>query len=215
MSAEKDLVKTTGASFSELREGLGNFNKLISSRDAMIRVGASPVPPPPPPVITITEATVRNSHGLPRQRRSNEIPGGGMDVFALGASTASRDHPFHTLATGSDTIRVWLGTVNDMIPTGMSLGDDPIFEITVATSGLPPTTGAGVVYFDVEVDANGDPIAVDIDSAATLPANAPPHYYHTICTYTDASGTLVTVDNLEGSQWFELCGGVVPQWGLV
>jgi hypothetical protein len=92
----------------------------------------------------------------------------------------------------------------------MSLGDFPNYV-------LPISPGVGVVYLVVTVGATSRAInSVSIGSGASLPADGVSTFHALIGSYTDQpGGTLTATDNLAGSLWFELCGGVEPLWGAV
>jgi hypothetical protein len=64
-----------------------------------------------------------SSQGPAEAVRSGTAGGGG------GGSTTT---PFEVLANGAGSIRVRYGTVNGILPDGMSIGDSPIFTLSVS-----------------------------------------------------------------------------------
>jgi hypothetical protein len=92
-----------------------------------------------------------------------------------------REHrQFHIEAAGSKKLRVFNGTLFGRLPTGFSVNDDPVFEITARSDGSPLQSGDKIyarVTWDRTVDNTGN-IAGSIttrtiEAAATVPANDP------------------------------------------
>lgn len=98
------------------------------------------------------------------------------------------------------------GDVENIIPTigGTSILTTPAPELTVVS---------GDVYFECTMDAAGTFTAVEIKSAASMPANTTTLRYRRLYTVT-VSGTTVTITSqpVTTSVSHKLCGGL-STWG--
>lgn len=115
--------------------------------------------------------------------------------------------PFQLAVASPTQIRVYLGTVNGNAPDDFSPGDTPPFLLSVS--------GDGVVFIEVTTDAGGTITDVSVSFDASMPADSAGDYHQQIGSFSSSGGSLVVAQAIGGSQWFELCGGVVPLWGLV
>ncbi len=130
---------------------------------------------------------------------------------------ALEPRPFHLSKVTIDGLiwtRIRLGMVNNEIPTvvsapdGMNVGDFPPCLI-------PLRSGHGYIWLKVTVDNSVDRAVqtVSIANGLSLPADTSNNFYLAIGTYNKpAKGVYDVSDNLSGSQWFSLCGGVQPEW---
>lgn len=122
---------------------------------------------------------------------------------------------FKCEASGSD-IRVYYGTVNTIVPAGMSFGDVPPFLIA-------PGHTSGVVCLGVIVGTTGPDAGIaqsaEIVTFAAMPADAEPEFYLPLGSFDSSTGSLIVTPggagNGVGDQWFELCGllGGTAQFG--
>lgn len=114
-------------------------------------------------------------------------------------------------------IRVVYGTVNGIDPDGMSVGDDPLYIVTLDTT-------SGRLWLELDFTVTDGIIAyttASIDQGATVPTNILPSgdgdgsVFRQIGNWTTDGGTgkLMIVQDIYYSLQFELCGGATPLWG--
>ncbi len=143
-----------------------------------------------------------------------DADGGGKSISAGNGTggTAAANQPFKLLDSSDDSghkIRVVYGTVNSMIPDGMSPGDTPTYILDVPDD-------EGYVYLEVTTDEDGNIDSVSIGIASTIPDDTDGDYHWQIGSYFVDPDTdnMSLAQSIGGSQMFELCGGVEPLWGL-
>lgn len=113
-------------------------------------------------------------------------------------------------ASNGAKIRVFLGIVQNILPSGMSLGDSPPYLI--APVGVSGRVCLGVVVSTLGDANDGLPISAFIQCFVAMPDDTLSTYYWTLGTYTVTGGNASVTPGGEGNgigdQSFNLCGGL-------
>lgn len=137
--------------------------------------------------------------------RINDADGQGKQINAIGQDTPSsvNSQPFQLINSSEGStikIRIRYGTVNSIIPDGMSPGDTPPYILTI-------NIDVGVIYLIVTTDDDFLINDVSIDFAAELP-EAPDDFtfYRSLGTFSVDGKTVSLAQDVRGSQQFKWCG---------
>jgi hypothetical protein len=138
----------------------------------------------------------------PPSAEITNTPSGKLVKLKIGSGgAAASNHPFHLEDASNPTdgtqVRVYYGTVNDTVPSGMSDGDDPPYILGVS--------GSGLVWLIVTTDSDGNVTSVSIDSGSTVPSDDDTHFYLEIGSFEVVGSAVTVADNLTGSQSFNRC----------
>lgn len=126
-------------------------------------------------------------------------------------SRLSNIHPFQLLNASEGAtkkIRVVFGMVNNSVPTNMKLGDKPPLLLSVS--------GTGIIYVKVTATSDGGITESVIEQdSEDVPDDDPDtgEFYMTLGTFSADGGNLSLAQNVNGSLFFELCGGAEALWG--
>lgn len=141
-----------------------------------------------------------------------DADGGGKAINASFLVPPARTVPFQLIDVSTKeahNIRVIYGEVNNMPPDGMSPGDSPQYV-------LSNVGNSGVIYIEVTTDDMGNITDVSIGFDATLPDDSDGDYHLSLGTFsTDVKQVFHLAQSASGSQFFNLCGGVTPEFWTV
>jgi hypothetical protein len=114
-----------------------------------------------------------------------------------GVAPVEYTHPFMLKKTDAGAIRVYYGMLNQFVPQGMYIGDDPPFTL--------PALLSAYVYLEFDYDDNTGVISnVQINQGSSVPASTDTHLYKSLGSYSDSGNNIANV--VMTSLWFERCG---------
>lgn len=143
-------------------------------------------------------------------KQTSSVGGVNYDFSGLINMLSSRQQhvAFDLEVVGDGVVRVYGGAVKSFLPSGMALGDSPPFTMTVS--------GSGVIYLALAYSISSSTITgLTIGAASSMPGDTSGNYHAMIGTYSTNDGALSVFKTIGGSQDFDLCGDVTPQWGLM
>lgn len=157
-------------------------------------------------------------------RRNKPVAGRGIGVYETGAGTRidliegtrrggslRPRHPFQVFEVPPDLpsqkkVRVLYGTINGAAPTGMSVGDDPPYTLT-----LPSATGR--IWIGVTLSETTHAVTSRfIDLGADLPADEDYLAHYEIASWTITEGKLSIAQSVTSSLGI-VRAGFIFVWG--
>ena len=126
-----------------------------------------------------------------------------------GGAAGTAGFPFQVIPSGSGEVRVRFGTIDGIVPTGMTFGDVPPFTLSVSGSGAVVaqiTVVAGAIT-EVQIvsqeSVSADSLDYDEDGLAVGTA------YLVLAFFSTDSGVISVSQSVSGSQDVMLCGASI------